>query len=109
VVASVIYNRLKKGWKLGFCSTVEYALGYHKDALTDKDLQVDSPYNTYKIDGLPPGPICSPGFESLRAALYPATSDYVYFILTNPADGTHSFTADYQQFLRWKDQMNKKG
>ena len=107
LVASVIYNRLKKNMKLGMCSTVLYALGQWKPRLTDKDLLVDSPYNTYKIEGLPPGPICNPGFESIRAALYPASTDYLYFLLTS-ADGHSSFTADYAQFQRWKDEQNKK-
>lgn len=107
LVASVVYNRLKKNMKLGMCSTVLYALGEWKPRLSNADLQVDSPYNTYKIDGLPPGPICNPGFESIRAALYPASTDYLYFLLTS-ADGHSSFTADYAQFQRWKDEQNKK-
>lgn len=107
LIASVIYNRLRKGMKLGIDATVQYALGDTKPVLTDKDLQVDSPYNTYLIKGLPPAPICNPGFESLRAALYPASTDYIYYILTGP-NGKHSFTADYQQFARWKEELNKK-
>jgi len=106
VVASVIYNRLAKKMKLGICATVEYSLGHWKPVLTDADLKVDSPYNTYKIDGLPPGPICSPGFESIRAALYPDATNYLYYILTSPAEGKHSFTADYAQFAQWKAQLN---
>jgi len=106
MVASVIYNRLKKKMKLEMCSTVIYSLGQWKAKLSDQDLQVSSPYNTYKVDGLPPGPICNPGFESIRAALFPASTDYLFFILTNP-DGHHSFTADYAQFLRWKGQQSK--
>lgn len=104
LVASVIYNRLARNMKLQFCSTVEYALGEWKEKLTNKDLEVDSPYNTYRVTGLPPTPICNPGFESIRAALYPASTDYLYFILTGP-DGKHSFTGDYQQFLRWKKEQ----
>lgn len=107
VVASVIYNRLKKDMKLQLCSSVEYALGTWKEKLTYDDLEVDSPYNTYKVSGLPPGPICNPGFESIRAALYPGETEYLYFILTS-ADGRHSFTADYNEFLRWKNEQNKK-
>lgn len=105
LVASVIYNRLANNMKLGMCSTVQYALGETKPVLTNSDLEVDSPYNTYRIEGLPPAPICNPGFESLRAALYPASTDYLFFILTG-ADGSHSFTADYQQFMRWKEEQN---
>lgn len=108
LIASVIYNRLKRNMKLGIDATVEYALGQWKPVLTNSDLQVDSPYNTYKIDGLPPAPICNPGFESIRAALYPGTTDYLYYILTG-SDGKHSFTADYKEFLRWKEERDKKG
>lgn len=107
LIASVIYNRLNRNMKLGICATVLYAMGEHKEALTNEDLEVDSPYNTYRIDGLPPGPICSPGFESIRAALHPARTDYIYYILTGP-DGRHSFTADYQQFSRWKEERERK-
>lgn len=107
LVSSVIYNRLNRKMKLGMCSTVIYALGKWKPALTNADTQVDSPYNTYRIQGLPPGPICNPGFESMRAALYPASSDYIYFLLTGQ-DGKTSFTADFKQFQQWKDQQNRK-
>ncbi len=107
LIASVIYNRLRNNMFLGICATVQYAIGQSKPVLTNKDLEVDSPYNTYKNKGLPPAPICSPGFESIRAALYPASTDYIYYILTG-ADGKHSFTADYQQFIRWKDERSKK-
>jgi UPF0755 protein len=107
LIASVIYNRLKMKMKLGIDATVEYALGQWKPVLTDKDLQVDSPYNTYRIAGLPPAPICNPGFESIRAALYPASTNYIYYILTG-ADGKHSFTADYQEFKRWKDERDRR-
>lgn len=107
LIASVIYNRLKMKMKLGIDATVQYALGKWKPVLTNKDLQVDSPYNTYRIPGLPPAPICNPGFESIRAALYPASTNYIYYILTG-ADGKHSFTADYQEFKRWKDERDKR-
>ncbi len=105
LVASVVYNRLGKNMKLGMCSTVIYALGEWKPRLTEKDTQVDSPYNTYRIDGLPPGPICSPGYESLSAALNPSTTDYLFFLVTSQ-DGHHSFTADYAQFEKWKADRN---
>jgi UPF0755 protein len=107
LIASVIYNRLKRNMKLGIDATVQYALGEWKSELSNKDLEVDSPYNTYKIVGLPPAPICNPGFESIRAALYPASTGYIYYILTG-SDGKHSFTADYNEFLRWKEERNKK-
>jgi UPF0755 protein len=105
LVASVVYNRLGKSMRLGMCSTVIYALGEWKPELTEKDTQVDSPYNTYRIDGLPPGPICSPGYESLSAALNPSATDYLFFLVTSQ-DGHHSFTADYAQFEKWKAERN---
>jgi len=105
IIASVIYNRLKAGMKLQICATVHYALGAWKPELTYSDLEVDSPYNTYKVSGLPPGPICNPGFESIRAALYPEETDYLYYLLTSP-EGRHSFTADYEQFKRWKEEQS---
>jgi peptidoglycan lytic transglycosylase G len=107
LIASVIYNRLRKNMKLGIDATVQYALGQWKPELSNEDLKVDSPYNTYRVDGLPPAPICNPGFESIRAALYPASTDYIYYILTG-SDGKHSFTADYNQFLKWKEEREKK-
>jgi len=107
LVSSVIYNRLKNNMRLGMCSTVIYALGKWKPELSNKDLEVSSPYNTYKVDGLPPGPICNPSFESIRAALYPSSTNYIYFLVTS-SDGHQSFTADYKQFEAWKAQQNKK-
>ncbi len=102
MVASVIYNRLKKGIALQIDATVQYALGKHKERLKYSDLKVDSPYNTYKHPGLPPGPICSPGVESIKAALYPAQSDNYYYVLSDKQDGSHVFSATYNEFLKNK-------
>lgn len=99
-IASVIYNRLDIKMKLQLCPTVIYALGGKTDPLTYDDLKVDSPYNTYKIDGLPPGPICSPSLKSLRAAADPETTDYLFYV--SKGDGTHLFTKDYSQFEEGK-------
>jgi len=90
VIAGVFYNRLKKNWKLESCATVQYLLGEPKAELSYKDLEIDSPYNTYKYYGLPPGPIASPGKASLEAALYPEEVDYLFF-RANP-DGSHTFS-----------------
>ncbi|MBU3091937.1 endolytic transglycosylase MltG [Clostridium sp. CM028] len=100
-VASVFYNRLKKDMKLQSCATVLYSLGKHKEKLYNKDLEVKSPYNTYKVTGLPVGPICNPGKESIKAALSPTKTNYLYFVLSN--DGKHFFTDDYNEFLKVKD------
>jgi UPF0755 protein len=104
LVASVIYNRLEKGMKLQFCSTVQYALGKHKERLYNSDLKVDSPYNTYIIEGLPAGPISSPGKASLEAALAPADTDYLYFVVSSAGDGSHNFAKDGDDFASYKEE-----
>lgn len=106
-VASVIYNRLDQGIKLEMCSTVQYLLlketGEVKETLLNSDLQIESPYNTYQHFGLPPAPICSPGIASLKAALEPADTEYLYFVLSSRLDGTSEFSRDYSKFLKDKD------
>lgn len=90
IVAAVYLNRLRIGMKLDADPTVLYALGKPPDALVLwKDLEVDSPYNTYRNPGLPPGPICNFGKASLEAVLAPDDVDYLYFVAKN--DGTHAF------------------
>lgn len=93
LVASVFYNRLDKGLPLQCDPTVQYSLemaGRSSTSLTGADLHFDSPYNTYRYAGLPPGPIANPGNASLRAALYPAHSNYLYFVAN--ARGGHFFS-----------------
>jgi UPF0755 protein len=93
LVAGVFYNRLKRGGPLQCDPTVAYALaleGHPVKIVHAKDLQVDSPYNTYKYPGLPPGPIANPGEASLRAALAPATTDYMFFVAND--NGGHFFS-----------------
>lgn len=89
LIAGVIYNRLKMGMPLQLCATVQYALGATKPKLYYEDLEIDSPYNTYKIYGLPPGPISMPGRKSLLAAVQPSSTEYLYYVAK--ADGTHAF------------------
>jgi UPF0755 protein len=86
LISSVFHNRLKRGIMLQCDPTVIYAMGGLDRPLMKTDLTYDSPYNTYTHYGLPPGPICCPGRASLEAALYPADTDYLYFV----ADGTGS-------------------
>lgn len=102
-VASVVYNRLDKKMKLQFCSTVQYALGKVKARLYNSDLQIKSPYNTYLNDGLPPGPIASPGKESLKAALNPNNTDYLYFVVSSKGDGSHNFAATGSDFSAYRE------
>lgn len=100
-VAAVIYNRLQKGMPLQIDATVQYALGNANRRLLTEDLKTESPYNTYINQGLPPSPICSPGLESIKAALQPEDADYLYYVLTGK-DGSHTFTGSYEEFLRAK-------
>jgi len=100
LVSSVFHNRIELGWKLESCATVQYALGERKLRLSYDDLEVDSAYNTYMYDGLPPGPINSPGLESIKAALNPEETDYLFFLAKG--DGFHYFTDDYDDFLEAK-------
>lgn len=106
LMAAVIYNRLAKGMPLQIDATVQYALPQRKPLLTDRDLKVQSPYNTYLHPGLPPGPIANPGIDSIKAALAPAPVDYLYYVLTSP-DGHHTFAHNYSDFLQAKKRAGR--
>lgn len=99
IVASVFYNRLnsKTYPYLESCATVQYILKERKAVLSNEDTRIDSPYNTYKNPGLPIGPIASPGLDSINATLYPAKTDYLFFVLGN--DGKHVFSKTYNDHL----------
>jgi peptidoglycan lytic transglycosylase G len=113
IVAAVYTNRLRIGMGLQCDPTVIYALekaGKYTGNLTKKDLQLNSPYNTYKNAGLPPGPIAAPGRPSLEAAVHPAAEDYLYFVSRN--DGTHVFSTTLAEHNRnvkqWQVEFFKK-
>jgi UPF0755 protein len=93
IIAAVYLNRLRDHMLLQADPTVQYALGEHQNRVLYKHLEVESPYNTYKHPGLPPGPIASPGRASIVAALYPASVPYKYFVAL--PDGHHEFRNDY--------------
>jgi UPF0755 protein len=95
LIAGVIDNRLRAGMRLQLDATVQYALPAHKARLMDSDLQVDSPYNTYRHPGLPPTPICCPGVPSIEAALDPTPSTYLFYV-SGPGD-KHIFTHNYAE------------
>jgi UPF0755 protein len=95
VIAAVYLNRLKTGMRLQADPTVQYALGQHVARVLYKHLEIDSPYNTYKYAGLPPGPIASPGKPAIVAALYPANVPYRFFVAY--PDGHHEFTTSFAQ------------
>lgn len=95
VISAVYHNRLKKGMRLQADPTVQYALGRHVARVLYRDLNVESPYNTYRNAGLPPGPIASPGLPSISAALYPADVPYLFFV-AHP-DGHHEFRTTFAE------------
>ena len=97
-IAGVFHNRLKRKWRLQADPTVLYALGNPKRLLTRADLKVDSPYNTYRHKGLPPGPIASPGIDSIIAALRPEKTDYFYFVAIG--EGKHHFSKTLSEHNR---------
>lgn len=99
-ISGVIDNRLKIGMPLQIDATVLYALGKHKETVYNSDLLVDSPYNTYKYNGLPPGPIASPGQAAIEAALNPEKHDYFYYVAKG--DGSHYFSKTHDEHLRAK-------
>lgn len=106
IIAAVFYNRLKVPMRLQSCATIQYALGENRERLYNKDLEIDSPYNTYRHDGLPIGPICSPGESSIMASLNPSEVDYLYFVLKSyNGDGSHHFTKSFNEFERYKAQL----
>jgi len=107
LVSAVIRNRLRKGMKLEFDPTVIYALGEKFDGdIRKKDLSFPSPYNTYVVSGLPPGPIAAPGLDSIRAALEPADVDYLYFV--SNGDGVHVFSSTYRDHQNAVERLLKK-
>lgn len=91
LISGVFHNRLRKKIPLQSDPTVIYALAQFDGNLRKKDLSVDSPYNTYRFRGLPPGPIANPGEASIQAALFPVPTNYLYFVSRN--DGSHEFSA----------------
>jgi UPF0755 protein len=98
VIASVFHNRLARRMKLQSDPTVIYGIDEFTGPLTKKDLRTPTPYNTYTISALPPGPICSPGRESLQAVLTPADTSYLYFVSKN--DGSHYFSTNLREHNR---------
>jgi len=107
VIASVFLNRLKKKMKLQSDPTVIYGLSSFNDKLTRSDLKTATPYNTYTIPALPPGPICSPGEHALRAVLFPSTTDFLYFVSKN--DGTHYFSKSLREHNRAVRKYQRNG
>lgn len=97
LVSSVIQNRLKKGMALQIDATIQYMFDKPKERLFEKDLQLESPYNSYLHPGLPPGPIASPSLASIQAAIYPADSNYMFYVTKKDGSKAHLFAETYEQ------------
>ena len=95
LIASVIYNRLRLGMPLEVDASIEYVFPEHHNVITKRDLQIDSPYNTYRHTGLPPTPIANPGKASLDAAFKPANTQYLYYVAK--PDGHSAFAKTLQE------------
>ena len=111
IIAGVYYNRLKMHMPLQSDPTAIYGIKSFKEKITKQDLMRKTKYNTYMIKGLPPGPIASPGFKSIRAVLYPANVPYLYFVSNN--DGSHRFSATLgahnEAVKEYRDKKKKEG
>lgn len=106
LISSVFHNRLEKGMVLASDPTVIYGIPNFDGNLRKADLKRPSPYNTYVNPGLPPGPICNPGLASIKAALYPAISDYLYFVSKN--NGSHHFSKTIEEHSKAVIQYQKR-
>lgn len=98
MVSSVIHNRLKKGMKLQMDGTLNYGKYSHVKITSKRIKQDDSGYNTYKIEGLPEAPVCNVSLDAIKAAIFPAQSDYLYFV--RDANGDHSYSRYYSTHLK---------
>lgn len=98
-IAGVYWNRLRRGMKLEADPTVQYALGFPARRLTFRDYQVEHPYNTYRIMGLPPGPIKAPSVQAIEAALEPEPHNYLYFCSAGDSTGLHRFASTYREHV----------
>ena len=109
LIAGVYLSRLKKGMKLESCPTIDYVLerqGIHRKRLLYSDLQIESEYNTYKIAGLPPAPICNPSLSAIKAVLNPEMTDFLYFFAD--FEGHNVFSKTYSEHLRKQKQFMKE-
>jgi UPF0755 protein len=109
LISGVFHNRLKKHWRLESCASVQYVLGKTKDKLSFSDLKVKSLYNTYLHEGLPIGPICNPGKESILASIYPEKTDALFFVKDNKTIGSHVFSRYFNAHVTAKLLNKKKG
>lgn len=107
IVSGIFYNRIKTGMRLQSCATVQYILGKPQEQLLEEDLLIIHPYNTYLNKGLPPGPICNPGYTALNAAFYPDHNKYLFFVVKDPGIGKHHFSETYDDHLMAKQKYKQ--
>ncbi len=105
LIAAVYHNRLRQGILLQADPTIQYIVPGPPRRLRNRDLEIASPYNTYRYPGLPPGPVNNPGLVSIRAALYPAPVNYLYFVARG--DGSHVFSRTLEEHLRAKRDFDR--
>ena len=105
IISGVYHNRLRKGMKLEADPTIQYMMESGPRRVLYSDLKADHPYNTYRIKGLPPGPVNNPGKASIRAALFPAKNDFLFFVADG--QGGHRFSTNYVDHLRFVRQYRK--
>lgn len=109
VIAGVYINRLKKGWKLDACPTLKFALGdFTLRRILDKHMQVDSPYNTYKYAGLPPGPVRMPSIQVIDAVLNYTRHDYLFFCAKSDFSGSHYFSRTLRQHNKYAEEYHRE-
>jgi UPF0755 protein len=106
VISAVYHNRLRDQMPLQADPTVQYARGQHTARVLYRDLEIDSPYNTYRHRGLPPGPIASPGRASIEAALFPARVPYKFFV-AHP-DGHHEFRVTFEEHVEARQDVRRE-
>lgn len=105
-IAGVFLKRLRIFMPIQSDTTIQYLLGAQKEEVTIADTKIDSPYNTYQNQGLPPGPIASPGMKAIKATLFPEESEYLYFVAEK--DGHHRFTKTYQEHMQAIEEIHGK-
>ncbi|WP_018589746.1 endolytic transglycosylase MltG [Terrisporobacter glycolicus] len=105
IIASVFYNRIKINMPLQSDATIQYIFKERKKSITYNDLKIDSPYNTYKVAGLPPTPIANPGIKSIEAVLYPDNTEYLYFVAT--IEGGNNYSKTYEEHVKNVEKYRK--
>ena len=105
IIAAIYMNRLKRNMRLQACPTIQYIIEDGPRRLLTKDLEIDSPYNTYIHRGLPPGPVNNPGIASILATLYPAPVNYMYMVANG--DGSHTFSLTMREHIRAKNRFDQ--